>query len=390
MTNNIIQFDYTQDQFGYYTVGDFKTYSRLEAFEFGKDKVDQIKWHFNEAVYSSYDWTVEPTETLADLYRQRALNLREKYDYLVLWYSSGADSQNVLNSFVDNDIKIDEVASYINYDATKNKYDFMNGEIFNVAIPRIEKIKERQPWIKHRIIDLAQPTIDCFNLESTKFDWVYDMNALYNPNNATKPNMKMKIREWADMITAGKKIGFIFGADKPYVYDVDGKCYFKFVDRIHSQSAVLQKENRPWDFNELFYWSPAEPKIVIKQAHILKQYLKNVTGPTNVVSPTVEFSVQQCGKRINSIMHWVDIDTVHQLIYPNWVPKDFQIKPWSMFFTERDTWFFKTPGKTKRAWEIGLKHLWNNTPDKYKQDPTDITKGVKTMNNIYYLGKQDV
>ena len=91
-------------------------------------------WDFNESVFSSYDWTVEPNESIADLYRQRAQQLRDKYDYIVLMFSGGADSTTVLRSFLDNDIKLDEAVSYMSYDATGNKDHFFNAEISPIFI----------------------------------------------------------------------------------------------------------------------------------------------------------------------------------------------------------------------------------------------------------------
>ena len=117
-----------------------------------------------------------------ELYRQRAHQLRDKYDYVVLWFSGGADSNNVLNSFIDNDIKIDEVVSMINYSATGDKENYLNGEIFHVASPKIIAAQAKQPHLHHRFLDLAQPYIDFFS-ERESIDWVYGMNDLLNPNN---------------------------------------------------------------------------------------------------------------------------------------------------------------------------------------------------------------
>jgi hypothetical protein len=45
----------------------------------------------------------EPSESLAELQRQRALEIRNKYSYVRLWLSGGADSITALNAFLDND-----------------------------------------------------------------------------------------------------------------------------------------------------------------------------------------------------------------------------------------------------------------------------------------------
>ena len=99
MFDSFLQFN-RQDIYGYYTVGGIKMYSQIEAVEISNKLDLPIKWHFNDEVFSSLDWTVEPTETLAELYKKRCEQLREKYDYLVLYYSGGADSDNILNHFI--------------------------------------------------------------------------------------------------------------------------------------------------------------------------------------------------------------------------------------------------------------------------------------------------
>ena len=170
----------TRDKLGCYRVGPAKFYSKLEAIEAHTKTGIHPHWDFNEEVFSSIDWTKEPSETILELYGQRAKQLREKYDYIALMYSGGADSDTVLCSFLDNDIKIDEVATYVNYDATGDKDNFLNAETWNVAFPRIEMLQQQYPWLKHRIIDLSDMTISEFTNPSNKFDWIYSMNMFFN------------------------------------------------------------------------------------------------------------------------------------------------------------------------------------------------------------------
>ena len=91
-----------QDIFGFYRVGNLKLYSQIEALEISQRLNLPITWHFNDEVYSSFDWTKEPDESISELYKKRCEQLREKYDYLVLFYSGGADSDNILNSGPNN------------------------------------------------------------------------------------------------------------------------------------------------------------------------------------------------------------------------------------------------------------------------------------------------
>ena len=181
-----------QDKLGVYRVNDLKFHSKLEAIEMHTKTGVHPHWDFNEAVYSSYNWTVEPTENILELYRQRAVQLREKYDHIVLMYSGGADSTTMLESFVNNGIHVDEVASYINYTATGDKDNYLNAEIFRVSVNKIDHLKEKYPWLKYRLIDLTDLTLDLFSQNETKFNWIYDMNMFFNPNAAARDQLALK------------------------------------------------------------------------------------------------------------------------------------------------------------------------------------------------------
>lgn len=375
------------DKFGFYQVGEHKFYSKLEAAHLHDSTGLPMTWNFNELAFSACRWDIEPDQSLEELYRQRAQQIRDRYDYLVLWFSGGADSSNVLNSFINNGIKLDEVASYVNYEATGDRFNFLNGEIFNVAVPKIEQVKQKQPDIKHTILDLTKQTLDHFTAKETKFDWIYHMNGYFNPNNAAKQDIKLRESHWRDMIAAGKRVCFIHGIDKPRINKVQNNYYFRFVDLIDTAvSGQVQMLNRPWDFDELFYWTPDLPEIVIKQAHVVKRFLNQATATTPCV--TTE-RTGLASTVINKKLHWLTLDGVNQLVYPGWYPVPYQAKAPSLFFTPRDEWFFNLPDSdpAKYSWRTGLDHIWRIMPDKWKEDPQNIRRGFKKLRSkVYNLG----
>ena len=92
--------NHRQSKFGYYQVGELlTTFSKVEALGWSQRFNQPVQYRFNDLVFDSYNWTVEPAESLVQLYQRRAQQIREKYDYLVLFYSGGADSHNMLQSF---------------------------------------------------------------------------------------------------------------------------------------------------------------------------------------------------------------------------------------------------------------------------------------------------
>jgi len=362
-------FNYDYDQHGFYTVGDQKFYSKFAAIQHSDKTGIDVEWKFNEAVFDLYDWTQEPAESLSELYVKRARQLREKYDYLILWFSSGADSMNILDTFIDNDIKIDELVSYVNYEATGDKFNHQNNEIFNQAIPKYEAAQQRQPDLKFTLFDLCQLIMDVFTSDTAKFDWIYQINGVPNPHSAARQHAKSYHSEWRRLIDSGKKVGFISGIDKPKVAGINGNYYFRCSDGTNDANPyIISQLNRsPGDFNEFFYWSPDLPELLIKQAHTVKNFLKSANEFTDGI---VDQELRTCWTTINGKIYWITIDKLNELIYPKWQPStENSPKIKSIIFTHNSTWFFNLPDNdpAKYSWRVGLEHRWNQTPNRYKK-----------------------
>ena len=324
-----------QDIFGYYTVGKLKVYSQIEAVEISQRLNLPIDWHFNEEVFRHCDWTVEPKESISDLYRKRCEQLRENYDHLILVYSGGADSDNILNFFIENNIRLDEVVSYMDYEGSQNRLSQFNAEIFEVAIPKIKKIQEKQPLLKHTIIDTTQLTLKKFS--SLNLDLIYNQNTTTGTFSTIKDEMKMTQKHWREMFSIGKKVGFIWGVDKPKVLvDDDLNCNYIFACAgiAAAITPAMQRRNNTWEFDELFYWSPDFPKIPIKQAHIIKNFTKRVglgqfkTKPRKAKDAMLQ-APQSSFILING-NNYLQNDELNRLIYPYWYDIPYQYKAINM------------------------------------------------------------
>jgi hypothetical protein len=377
-----------KDIFGYYRVGDLKFYSKLEAIEMQARTGIHPHWDFNEAAYSSYDWTREPAESLTELYRQRAQQIREQYDHIVLWYSGGADSTNVLDTFIDNDIKIDELMSYTNYEVTGDKDHWLNAEIWRVALPRIEELRVKCPWMKFRMIDLGQFTVDNFKVVDIVESVKYGLNTCKSPHNKSRFDIRTKVKEWSDMIAAGKRVVMLHGLEKPRVAVRNNRYIFRFLDMVDSAvSPYAQAQNTAGDYDEYFYWSPDAPKIPIKQAHIIKNYLRLASPATPFMTSErsdLAYKELPSGEKL-----WLSVDGVHSLIYPTWKIDTFTVgKTPSPVFSKRDDWFLKEHGRdaTVKTFYSALKHYWNDLPDYWKNDVNDVARGTKlSYSKEYYL-----
>jgi hypothetical protein len=385
---------FNYDQHGFYTVGGQKFYSKFAAIQHSDKTGIDVKWHFNEDVFDLYDWTREPTESLSALYAKRARQLRENYDYLILWFSSGPDSMNILDTFIDNDIKIDELVSFVNYEATKDKYNHLNNEIFNQAIPKYEAVRQQQPDLKFTLLDHCQLIMDVFSNQTAKFDWIYQINNVVNPHSTARQHAISYNPEWRRLIDSGKRVGFIAGVDKPKVAGINGSYYFRCIDGTSDIVPFLNDQlNRvSGHYNEFFYWSPGVPELLIKQAHTVKNFLKSANEFTDGI---VDQDLRTCWTTINGKVYWITMDRLNALIYPKWQPSVHNSsKVKSIIFTSNDTWFFNLPDSdpAKYSWRVGLEHRWNQTPNRYKKLTHDdnthpMFNGFKPIvGKNYFLG----
>ena len=85
---------------GFYTVGDRTHYSKVHALIDGT-KTNQFPiWNFNNDVFGAQKWDEEPGVDLRELYRIRAQQLRDQYDYIRIEASGGGDSTTTIFSFL--------------------------------------------------------------------------------------------------------------------------------------------------------------------------------------------------------------------------------------------------------------------------------------------------
>ena len=84
---------------GYYLCDGREFESKVQCYLYASQNNKDVQWIFNNGALANYDFSQEPSETLDALYDRRAREIREKYDYVVLSYSGGSDSHNILMSF---------------------------------------------------------------------------------------------------------------------------------------------------------------------------------------------------------------------------------------------------------------------------------------------------
>jgi hypothetical protein len=328
---------FNPDKFGYYQVGERTSYSKFEAVEWSKIYGDKVLWNFNNEVFNAIDWTKEPETDLWEMYKQRARQIRDAYDYVVLWYSGGSDSHNLLLAWIDAGLKIDEIATTWNYEATGDYQNHYNAEITNVVLPDIKKLQESFEF-KFRIVDISQFCIDIIDTWKTEFE--YNVNFHMSPNNPARSLFREKIDDYKNLIEQGKKLCFVWGKEKPMIrYSrKHDKHYVEFCDNVDNCVTPYVQRNyfKGW-YDEFFYWTPDYPLIPVKQAHAILNFVK--LSDSRKYFNTIR-SFNGYSKKFDA---YLNDDAVKSIIYPKWSNSIFcNGKASSFVYSLRDEWFLNS------------------------------------------------
>ncbi len=352
----------TNDKLGYYTVGQAKIHHKPLALMLAT-KVDQFpEWHFNREVFDPYPWTHEPEISLNELYRTRAQQLREKYDYIRLEFSGGADSTMVLYSFLQNGIHLDEIVTrwpkagekFVPDDPFNTKPENTLSEWRYAAKPMLDWVASNFPNIKITLHDFSEDMLTGVHDES----WIYRAKDWLLPSYPFKTAIDA-LDDHKRTLDQGRSICVLWGVDKPKVCIKDSKFYAYFMD--------LQANNCSSDIghwtnvtNEYFYWTPDLPALVCKQAHIVKNWFNQ---PVNYY---LQHLIRWPNYSVSQRAAYESI--VKPLVFPEYNPSTFQVgKPSNSFYNEMDSWFYPNFKKSGyyQAWQSGLKYLENKIDAKY-------------------------
>jgi hypothetical protein len=373
---------------GYYRVGDRTFYSKPEAYIYATEVgVDPI-WHFNNAEFAKCNWDIEPETNIRELYRLRALQLREKYDWIRIEASGGGDSTTAIFSFLLNGIHLDEVVfrypEQLDKDVTNDPFNTRPENTLSerqfAAEPLFRWINTNFPNVKTTVQDYSENLLkeDYMKDES----WVFTTRDWFQPGHGIKHNNFGTI-EHRNLADSGKKICALYGIDKPKLTVIDGKWYFYFSDlqANHPNPITGDYSNIT---TELFYWSPDMPELLLKQAHMIRswfempqnQHLKHlVTWPNH--DPAKRTAYEHIAKSI---------------IYPDYDLETWQTaKPTTSFYNEMDHWFHVNLEGTKifDAWQAGLQFLLDKINNKYFIQVIGQPAGLQqNTSTFYYIGPE--
>jgi hypothetical protein len=255
-----------------WTVFDHET-NTSTAFPFKHDALVYRKTlphatlYFNwfEDAFARLNCSVEPTQTHDELCRRRAQELRDTYGYLRLWFSGGADSQTALDSFVNNNIHLDEIILSRYPDNVNNSDPASTSDRENAiaAMPALHRIKHKLLRTKITILmPTANDVGEWFGGE-TDPDRIPGFDSLDG-------NLAFAMGEgWALGVTlrdpGPQDFCDILGGSKVRLWKNQNQWYFYFPDSALHDAAFSSR-------TEDFFISRTYPELYLKTVYMLKQY----------------------------------------------------------------------------------------------------------------------
>ena len=278
--------------FNYYSFESKTCITKLYATYAAAHNTDKVKWHLPniETALEQLQLLDEPKESLQTLYLTRAQQLRHEYDYLILLYSGGSDSHNILETFMLNDIFIDEILILDQFDHSfRSKLEDQNFEFLHqnayeaelCAIPLARYfIETYSPKTKLTIVD------NSFGIHANYWANLQEKSMYQNLKSSGTLGMigktPVRIKDLNLYNSAwkktkeNKKVAHIWGRDKVVIRYDDIGFFIAFVDSTFTDYidvyTPLTVENLPQDI-EFFYTHPTTVKMIIKQAHLIMNNL---------------------------------------------------------------------------------------------------------------------
>lgn len=309
-----------------------------------------LGFYLHDDIWTKSDWTIEPEASLEQLYLRRAQELRAQYDYLVLHFSGGYDSGNVLEICMKHNVIIDELYLHAPLSvASKNINDKscgnMPAETWFTSFPLAQHAKDTVfPNIKITVQDTTTAILDFW---SRAKHWHEDFNISdFSPMNGIKQAWDDIHPDLKPLIDRGLKIAHIFGIEKPMVCHDNGFYYMKFLDHhLNAQFPYRSFFNRNQlpQYFEPFYWGDSCADMLIKQGHTIKNYIiKHRLDPGVVLSQTG-----------TAMHHWIG-----RIVYDRKLPLPFYPDKDTVQVKGMDQRLFKDQNTSYyRNWKSGVDYL---------------------------------
>lgn len=227
----------------------------------------QIFFHCFETQMARLNFSTEPSQSLDQLLKERAQELRDSYRYLRLWVSGGSDSMTALNSFIKNNIYVDEIVMHLyDNDELNSSPIFMKKAVIDVAIPFIQKNFDQ---LKNTKITVYRSNLDTLSQWHVNPDTLGEIGhidcldrlggQLRLPTTGAMSTLEEpSVSSWCDII-GGQKTKICLRNNRWYVYDID----------VSFLSSILATTT------EDFFISKSVPTLFLKTAWNLRRHCQS-------------------------------------------------------------------------------------------------------------------
>lgn len=226
-------------------------------------------FYYYDLEFSKVDWKLEPTESLQYLYKERAQWIRDNYDYVLLCYSGGSDSSQILETFYYNNIHIDEilVVGSMSQDAYKGSDENHNGDLYLNAFTTLNTLSF--PNTKITVKDYTEYFDKPNNftlIQKYGNEWMKEIGSFTSFHNLFWYDLKKFIGANNE-----KRTAVIFGADKPrFAVDEWGRQFTEISDLCVTDYGSNYIDQNFERVN--FYTDFRAEKIMRKQLHVVKNH----------------------------------------------------------------------------------------------------------------------
>jgi hypothetical protein len=266
------------ERVGYYEVAGTRYDNKWDAMLHATSLKTSYTWDFAPEIFSNINWSTPIPFSLDELYQRRLQQLRDQYDHLILFFSGGKDSLNILMTAINSGILLDEIVVYYPFAMEKlfnNREldsDNLYSEVEFAAKPILKKLQMENKLdirTKIRFQDIGDTTNE-FTKRDDWFDQIRPANTLQmvSPSNGGAYDAEL-----IKLALQGKRTAVITGADKPRIVQIGDAFYFTFIDvsfnSIPRPKSTEMKSQYDFIHYEAFYQTPFLPELVVKQAQVI-------------------------------------------------------------------------------------------------------------------------
>jgi len=207
----------------------------------------------HDDVFDKINWTLEPQEPLRELIDARTVQLSQKYQRIILAFSGGTDSITMYNSFIRQNIFIDEIIISFTPNSAAH------------SIKNVSWIHKNHPDKRTKITVLDRNHPKYYSLYNNEA-WVLQNYGQWREKfelGAPGPFFYQHCQDsWGN-----DNWCMVVGYEKPHILRENNQWFSVHLDKVFHAGLY-------WPKLEFFFITPDFPKLHIKQNHLLLNYIK--------------------------------------------------------------------------------------------------------------------